>query len=349
VAALAGRLLVLPAGDDALLALARPEGLPAGARGLFREDCWLRRVAGAPVAIFGGGRALLLEVAHPFVAAGVAEHSAYRSDPFGRLQRTLAAMSAITFGELPDALAAARAVERAHARVRGVLPEDAGRFAAGTPYSGRDPEAVRWVWATLADTALAIYERFVEPLAPAAHEAYYADQRVLARVLGVAAELVPSDWAAFRSYFDAMLAGDTLAVTPLAREVAQAVLHPPAQLEAGPVARSITAGLLPPRLREAYGLEWDAGREAQLEALVASVRSLRGAPGGRPGCDAGSDRSPSVPHEAGEHMAGEPDRSEEGGGKVDAVSILYIVGGMPAIVMFVVILFTLTRSCALPA
>jgi len=277
-------LAPLPANDEALLALARPEGPPPGARGLFRDDCWLRRVSGAPVAIFGGGRALLLELAHPFVAAGVAEHSAWRSDPFGRLQRTLAAMSAVTFGELPAALAAARAVERAHARVRGVLPADAGPFPAGTPYSGRDPEAVRWVWATLADTALVIYERFVEPLSPEAREDYYADHRVLARVLGVPPGLVPSDLAAFRAYFDDMVASDLLAVTPLARELAQAVLDPPAELGAARMARSITAGLLPPRLREGFGLVWDARREARLAALVASVRSLRGedaAAGGR--------------------------------------------------------------------
>jgi uncharacterized protein (DUF2236 family) len=276
------RLAALPASDEALLALALPEGPPPGARGLFRDDSWLRRVSGAPVAIFGGGRALLLELAHPFVAAGVAEHSAWRSDPFGRLQRTLAAMTAITFGDLPAALAAARSVERAHARVRGVLPAGAGPFPSGTPYSGRDPEAVRWVWATLADTALVIYERFVEPLAPDAREAYYADHRVLARVLGVPPALVPRDFAAFRTWFDGMVASDVLTVTPLAREIARAVLEAPADPATAGMTRSITAGLLPQRLRDAFALAWDAEHEARLEALVSSVRSLRdGAAAGR--------------------------------------------------------------------
>jgi uncharacterized protein (DUF2236 family) len=253
-------------------------------------------VSGAPVALFGGGRALLLEVAHPFVAAGVAEHSAYRSDPFGRLQRTLAALQAISFGEIPDALAAARGVERAHARVRGVLPDDAGAFAAGTPYSGRDPEAVRWVWATLADTALLIYERFVEPLAPADRESYYAEHRVLGRLLGVEPALVPGDWAAFRAYFDDMVEGDVLAVTPLARDIAATVLHPPADAGAARLARSITAGLLPPRLREAFGLPWDAARAARLETWIEQVRALRRAPAAPASgaCGRGGDRSPSA-------------------------------------------------------
>lgn len=267
--------MTLPASDAELLALAQPHGPAPGARGLFRDDGWLRRVAGAPVAIFGGGRALLLEVAHPFVAAGVAEHSAYRTDPFGRLQRTLAAMSAITFGERDAALGAARGVERAHDRVVGVLPEAAGPFAAGTPYHGRDPEAVGWVWATLADTAWQIYERFVAPLDAAACDDYYADQRVLARLLGVPPDRIPADWGAFRTYFDDMVEGDRLAVTPLARDIAHAVLHPPGDVGAGRLARSITAGLLPARLREDFGLAWDEARAERLDQLVASVRSLR--------------------------------------------------------------------------
>ena len=156
--------MALPLDDDALLALAGLGDPPPPEEGLFRRGCWLRRVSGEPVLLFGGGRALLLEIAHPLVAAGVAEHSSYRTDPFGRLQRTLEAMSAIVFRDRAAALAAARSVERAHQRVTGRLAAPAGRFAAGTPYSGRDPELMLWVWATLVDTALAVYERFVETL-----------------------------------------------------------------------------------------------------------------------------------------------------------------------------------------
>ena len=265
---------LLPESDEALLARALPSGLPEGG-GLFRDDGWLRRVSGAPVAILGGGRALLLEVAHPFVAAGVAEHSSYRTDPFGRLQRTLAAMQAITWGDVPKALAAARAVERAHERVHGVLPEAAGPFPAGTPYSGRDPEAVRWVWATLADTALVLYERFVEPLSPDAREAYFAEHGALARMLGVLPELVPEDATAFRRYFDGMVASEVLTVTSQARDIARTVVEPPVDAGTSRLARSITTGFLPDRLREAFGLPWDAVREGKLEALVAEVRALR--------------------------------------------------------------------------
>jgi uncharacterized protein (DUF2236 family) len=266
---------VLPRDDDELLALAGIGDPPPPGQGLFRPDSWLRRLSGESVLLLGGGRALLLEVAHPLVAAGVAEHSRFREDPLGRLQRTLDAMSAIAFRERHEALEAARRVERAHARVRGRLSHAAGRHPAGTAYDGRDPELMLWVWATLVDTTLVVTDHFVGPLAPDAREAYYADQRVVARVLGIPAERVPSSAADFAAYFDAMLAGDTLAVTDTAREIAAAVLEPAVSLPVTGIARILTAGLLPPRLREAFGLPWDAARQARLDAWSASARALR--------------------------------------------------------------------------
>jgi uncharacterized protein (DUF2236 family) len=267
--------MALPGDDAALLASAGLCDPPPPEEGLFRRGCWLRRVSGEPVLLFGGGRALLLEIAHPLVAAGVAQHSSYRSDPFGRLQRTLEAMTAIVFRERAAALAAARSVERAHQRVTGRLAEAAGRFAAGTPYSGRDPELMLWVWATLVDTAVLIYETFVGELDGDARRAYYADHRSVVRVLGVPDALVPPDWDAFRAWFDAVLESDTLAVTPAAREIATGVLEPAAAISDARKLRLITSGLLPPRLREAFGLAWDEVSAARLAALSASVRGLR--------------------------------------------------------------------------
>jgi len=261
----------LPDDDEALLAEAGVRERPPAQEGLFRDGCWLRRVSGEPALLFGGGRALLLEVAHPLVAAGVAAHSNFRADPFGRLRRTLDAMSAITFRDRDSALAATRSVERAHARVVGRLSQPTRRFERGTPYAGRQPELMFWVWATLVDTAVVMYERFVAPLGPQALDAYYADHRVVARVLGVPERNVPSDWRDFRARFDEILDSDLLEVTPEAREIADAVLGTGGL---GP-ARLVTAGLLPPRLREAFGLSWSEEKERALDALATSVRGLR--------------------------------------------------------------------------
>lgn len=265
----------LPSDDAALLALAGLDALPPPEQGLFAEQSWLRRVSAESALLFGGGRALLLEIAHPLVAAGVAAHSDFRRDPFGRLQRTLDAMSRLTFGDRRSALDAARAVERAHARVHGTLAHDVGRHAAGTPYHGRDPELVRWVWATLVDTGLVVYELFVAPLEPAARDAYYRDHCAIARLLGVPPALVPGGFAAFRRWFDAQVEGDALCVGAQAREIAASVLHPPGGLPDGGSVALITAALLPERLRRDFGLPWDGTRAQRFDALVASVRRLR--------------------------------------------------------------------------
>lgn len=265
----------LPDDDVALLARTGVDPLPPAHKGLFCARSWLRRIHGESVLIFGGGRALLLEVAHPLVAAGVAEHSNFRTDPLGRLRRTLDAMHAIGFGDRAAALAAARSVHRAHARVQGRLAEAAGAYPAGTPYHGREVELVIWVWATLVDSAICIYDCFVAPLSQDARESYYAEQRAIARLLGAPSEALPRDYAAFRAWFEACVAGDTLFVTPVAREIADAVLTPPPGLADVGQIRLITAALLPEKLRDAFGLRFEAKQRVRFESLVRSVRGLR--------------------------------------------------------------------------
>jgi uncharacterized protein (DUF2236 family) len=157
--------------------------------------------------------------------------------------------------------------------VQGALPEAAGPYPAGTRYAGRDPALVRWVWATLVDTAHAVYHDFVAPLDADALAEYHRDQRALGVLLGADPDATPGTPQAFRHWFDAMLASDELSVSAQGREVAQAVLATPGAND-GPVAL-ITAALLPPRLRDAYGLAWDAEHEQRYRALVASVRALR--------------------------------------------------------------------------
>lgn len=265
----------LPTDDAELLERAGFDPRTDPEAGLFPADCWLRRISGEQAVLFGGGRALLLEIAHPLIAVGVAEHSNFRADPFGRLRRTLDAMSAIAFGSRRRALAAARSVERAHHGVRGRLDVDAGPFPSGTRYDGRDRDLMGWVWATLADTALVVYERFVEPLDEGDRDSYLADHARLARLLGVPADWLPESHAAFRRYFDAMLEGETLTVTPTARDIARCVLEPPVRGPATATLRGMTAALLPDRLRAEFGLRWDEKRAAKTEALVDSIRKLR--------------------------------------------------------------------------
>jgi uncharacterized protein (DUF2236 family) len=209
------------------------------------------------------------------VAAGVAEHSNFRGDPFGRLHRTLRAMSAITFEDRAAGFAAVRSIERAHAAVRGTLDRDVGMFPAGTVYSANDPESMRWVWATLVDTAVTMYRHFVAELAAAELAAYYSDHRSIARLLGIPEAILPPTWPEFEGWFAATVAGDVLAVDDRAREIADAVLGSSLPTADAKAIRILTTGLLPEHLRRAFGLDWNPEKEARFAGLIGSVRGLR--------------------------------------------------------------------------
>lgn len=227
--------------------------------------------------LLGGGRALLLQVAHPLVAAGVIAHSNFRTRPLARLWRTLDLMLTITFADAASALRALRAIEQVHARVHGVLERAVGPFRAGTAYAATDPELLLWVYATLVDTALLVYEDFVAPLDARARAAYYEESKIGARLFGIPHAMLPKRLMDFRDYMRGMVTGEILAVGPASREIAASILQPP--VPAGlrhlfQAANLFTVGLLPPRLRARYGLSWSPARAAVLAAIARAPRLL---------------------------------------------------------------------------
>jgi uncharacterized protein (DUF2236 family) len=229
---------------------------------LFRPDSVTWRINQEPALLLGGGRALLMQLAHPGVAAGVAEHSDFQRRPLARLVRTLDLTLALTFGTREQAMAAARQINVVHQRVRG----------AG--YSATDPRLLLWVHATLIDSALATYAAFVRPLSAAERGAYYQEAKLLGGLLGLASARYPGELAEFEAYVTGMVAGDELAVDARARRLAQAVLRPPVRRVPPPVFRpveAVTAGLLPERLRLAYDLRWGAPERL---AVAAARRGL---------------------------------------------------------------------------
>lgn len=235
--------------------------------GYFTPDDAAWRVGRELALMLGGGRALLLQIAHPLVAAGVAEHSAFREDPWKRLEGTMNAVWSVVFGSRSQADRAAGRVRAMHRKVKGTLSEPMGPFPAGTPYSALDPELLLWVHATLVDSALLVHSQWVRPLSEAEQRAYYEDMKTCARLFGTPAEVIPPTLADFRAYFAAMLDGDEIWVTETAREIARAVLNPPLPLVLRPgmeAVKVVTASLMPPRLRRDYGLRWDPVRAAAL-------------------------------------------------------------------------------------
>ena len=244
--------------------------------GYFAPESVIRRVGNSPLTPFlGGGPAVLLQVAHPLVAAGVVQHSDYRRDLWRRLGRTLRALYLITYGTKAEAERAAEAVQTVHARVHGTTDVRLGRFPPATPYSASDPELMLWVHATLVEASLTVYQRFVHALSPEDQERYYQEMALVARLFGTPASVIPPSLPEFRDYFAAEIAGETIAVTAPAREVADVILDAPLPAPMRllvPAHRLATTGLLPPRLRYEYGLRWGPLRELVLPVAARSLR-----------------------------------------------------------------------------
>jgi uncharacterized protein (DUF2236 family) len=222
-----------------------------------------------------GARAVMLEIAHPLVAAGVAEHSDYRGNPFGRLFRTVNTMTDLAFNRPRAARDAARHYYACHRQVKGRLQEDVGPYLAGTEYDANDPLLRLWVLATLIDSALLVHDLFVRPISVAERESYYADFQKLGGYLGLPPALMPPSYADFQNYMHAMIHSDLLTVGATARDIARALYAPPV---IGQVARQMSfigIGLLPAHLRAAFGFSWNEANERWLHRLAALSRRAR--------------------------------------------------------------------------
>jgi uncharacterized protein (DUF2236 family) len=232
------------------------------------------------ILLLAWGPAILLQFAHPLVARGVADHSAFRGERRGRarrLHRTVGAMQQLCFGSERQALAAAARINAIHDRVHGELREAAGIFAAGTPYSAHDPALLTWVHATLLDMNLRVYELLVSPLDVEDKDRYCSEASAIEGRFGIPEGRLPRSVSELRRYMNGMFASGEITVTDIARTLARAILYPqvfPVAAPAFSFMRLTTIGLLPPTIRAEYGLPWSAGREAWLRRSTAFVRTL---------------------------------------------------------------------------
>ncbi len=239
---------------------------------LFSPTSPFWRVNRESLMVLSGPRALLLELAHPLVAAGVAQHSNYQGDPLGRLYRTIRMMTDLNFGDGSRAKRAAQRVQRSHTPVSGQLTTDVGPYLAGTHYQAHDPLLKLWVLATLVDSIWAVHDLILRPLSLTEKQAYYVDTQLLGHAFGIPPEMMPPTYDDFLNYIDSMLTSDLLTVGDDARHIVHALFHAPGL---GPMIRAasfVSIGLLPERLRAAYGFEWDTGRERWLRRWAALSR-----------------------------------------------------------------------------
>jgi uncharacterized protein (DUF2236 family) len=256
--------------------LERVRAAAAGsAEGIFGQNSLTWRIDREAINFLGAGRALLLQLAHPWVATAIAEHSRAGADPIGRFHRTFGVVYTMVFGSLEQALAAARRLHGRHAAITGVMPADLGPFARGLPYRANDVAALRWVYATLIDTAVLAHDLVLPALTSGERERYYAESHLFAALFGIAPADLPSDWTAFAAYNEAMWRSDTLTVSPPARDMARQLLFGAGKLVRAPLwYRALTASMLPARLRAAFGLPFDERERRIAERALERIRRL---------------------------------------------------------------------------
>ena len=254
--------------------------------GLYGPDSEAWRLNREATLLLGAGpRALLLQIAHAAVAAGVNDHSDFRTDPWRRLAGTLRSYLTIVYGSTAAARGEVRRLNALH------------RAITGAGYAARDPELSLWVHATLVDSTMAVADAWLEPLSAERRATYYLETVPIGRAFGVPDALLPADVEAFDRYVALMLApGGPVTVSPVARELASVILRPPlaplASLVPGPRAAVGTmlaavppsayawllwpsVGLLPPSVRDDYGLAWGARERLVSAWLVAGFRAWR--------------------------------------------------------------------------
>jgi uncharacterized protein (DUF2236 family) len=227
----------------------------------------LADLGGEAVLLAGGGRAILLQLAHPAVGAGVARHSDFVNRPLDRLHGTMSYVYAIASGDRRLIEKVVRRVNAVHGSVRSAEGES-------PRYDAADPTLQLWVAATLYDTAMLMHDRIFGPLDDQAAEALYHQYAALGTALQVPAELWPADRAAFRRYWDetsAMLRTDVAT-----RAVARDLLNPPtvpAWLRTTmPLVRLLTVGLLTPEQRALFGLVWNDSRQRRFDRVMRLTR-----------------------------------------------------------------------------
>lgn len=240
-----------------------------------------QRVNAERSVMLGWSRAILLQLAHPLVAAGVAEHSSFRAGGVSavfRLHHTIRVMLALAFGDDDARQKALDGIRAIHRRVHGRLTHDAGIFSAGTPYSAEDPDLVLWVHATLLESIPLVYELVVRPLTSEERDAYCVEAVSIALDLGARAHEIPRTHGDNAAYMARMYESGAIVMSDEARELSALVVSPPFGRFVAPAAwvnRLVTVGLLPRDLRGQLGLAWSERQARRLQSVARLLRAAR--------------------------------------------------------------------------
>jgi uncharacterized protein (DUF2236 family) len=256
--------------------LHRVRASAAGAcEGVFGPQSLTWQINRESAIFFGAGRALLLQLAHPWVAAAIDQHSDAFADPIGRFHRTFQTVFAMVFGTLDQSVNAARRLHRRHASITGQLPWTTGPYLAGSAYRANAIPALRWVYATLIHTALVAYELVLPPLTTQQREQYYRESKLFAGLFGIRTECLPQEWTAFLQYFSRMVESDVLSISDRARTLAHQLISGSDLWLPVPISyQNLTIALLPSTLRRRFDLPFGEFAKRRVEHAIAMTRRL---------------------------------------------------------------------------
>jgi uncharacterized protein (DUF2236 family) len=218
--------------------------------GLFGPDSVAWRLHADPSMLVGAMRALLVQALEPRAMAGVVQHSDYKADPWGRLNRTIRFVLHTTYGDTSTAEAACAAVRRIHDRVHGVDP------VSGRSYSAHDPDLLLWIHAVEVHSAVFSYRSYAGRLADEDADRYVDEMLRVAELLGMPSEIAPRSMGALREYLRGV---EGLQATPGARESVRLIMAPPLPLPLRPLwvlPAGAAVASLPRFARRMYGLPW---------------------------------------------------------------------------------------------
>jgi len=195
-------------------------------------------------------RSLMVQALHPLAMAGVAQHSTWQRDPFGRLAATAGYVLTVTYGDTAAAESAAARVRAVHTHVRGTDP------VTGLAYRAEDPDLLLWVHAGMVDSIVHVVQRYGRALDAAGADRYVAEMARFAEIIGVPGNQVPASVAALHDYIESV---ELRQVTPAASEAIAIVLDPPGlddqTRELWRDLGQVAVGTLPSWARSMYGFD----------------------------------------------------------------------------------------------
>jgi uncharacterized protein (DUF2236 family) len=248
---------------------------PSGRAGIFgpRSKSW--NINRESALFLGAGRAALLQLAHPWVATALLQHSTLLDRPIARFHSTFRIVFTMVFGSLAQATGAARHLYELHTHIQGRMAEGVARWPRGSHYQANEVAALRWVFATLIESAVLAYEAALPPLTADELATYYADSKTLASLFGLSANVLPQDWQSFLIYCRETEQSDALGVSESARAVAQSLLRGAGSwLKPPHWYRALTTAWLPERFRAEFHLEFTADDERTVTAARKRLQHL---------------------------------------------------------------------------